>query len=83
MVAVRLVVLAVPWIEDHESVRRRRAANNDAVHSVSHVLASSIITIFLVMKETKQEKRGQCVFIMSNAVDDLYLPEIAFIMQVV
>jgi hypothetical protein len=52
-ISVRLVVLFVSGIVNHQSIQGWRTANDDPIHSVGHVFCSGVIPIFFVVKETE------------------------------
>ena len=68
-IAVGLVVLFVAWVINEESIGCWGPTDDDTIHSVSLMVRSLLITIFVVVEECQGEDWDPCAFIMPNALN--------------
>ncbi len=70
-VAVRFIIFLVAGIIYQERVRRRRAADNNAVHRVSLMVGARCIPVTIVVEISKREDRSPraLALVMTNTVN--------------
>ncbi len=68
-VTVRLVIFLVPWVVHEESVRRRRTADDNAVHRVCLMMRARFVPITIVVEICQRENRGPRLLVVTDPVN--------------